>query len=68
MARFWITALLSLMAAGTGGQTSPPAVPSAPPPGYALVWSDEFSVDGRPDATNWTYESGFVTPGAASDL
>src|ERR1035438_5754186 len=28
--------------------------------GYELVWSDEFNKDGEPDASNWTYESGFV--------
>ena len=27
---------------------------------WQLVWSDEFSQDGRPDPHNWTYESGFV--------
>lgn len=26
----------------------------------ALVWSDEFDVDGRPDSTRWGYEYGFV--------
>ncbi len=26
---------------------------------YALVWADEFATDGRPDTTNWTYETGF---------
>ena len=31
-----------------------------PPPGMKLVWSDEFSVDGRPDPKNWTYETGYV--------
>lgn len=31
----------------------------SPPPGYALVWQDEFNVDGRPDPTKWTYEEGF---------
>ena len=25
-----------------------------------LVWSDEFNTDGRPDPSNWTYETGFV--------
>jgi len=25
-----------------------------------LVWSDEFSEDGRPDSKNWTFENGFV--------
>ncbi|VGO15458.1 Beta-glucanase [Pontiella desulfatans] len=28
------------------------------PGGYALVWADEFNVDGRPDPANWTYEHG----------
>lgn len=30
------------------------------PPGYRLVWADEFNVDGRPDPKNWTNEIGFV--------
>lgn len=41
-------------------QPAPLPVPASPPAGYALVWSDEFNVDGPPDATNWTFESGFV--------
>ncbi|MEJ5995672.1 glycoside hydrolase family 16 protein [Pedobacter sp. Du54] len=28
--------------------------------GYDLVWADEFTKDGIPDAKNWTYEKGFV--------
>lgn len=28
--------------------------------GYRLVWSDEFTTDGRPDTTSWGYEHGFV--------
>lgn len=28
------------------------------PNGYQLVWSDEFDVDGLPDATHWGYETG----------
>ena len=27
---------------------------------WRLVWSDEFSRDGRPDSTVWNYERGFV--------
>ena len=27
---------------------------------YELVWADEFNETGRPDAANWTYETGFV--------
>lgn len=30
------------------------------PPGYKLVWSDEFNRDGAPDSANWSYEQGFV--------
>jgi beta-glucanase (GH16 family) len=28
------------------------------PAGYALVWSDEFSADGLPDASKWAYDTG----------
>ncbi|MDH7463142.1 glycoside hydrolase family 16 protein [Chitinophagaceae bacterium 26-R-25] len=28
--------------------------------GYALVWSDEFSKNGKPDTSKWSYEHGFV--------
>lgn len=27
---------------------------------YQLVWSDEFSKDGKPDSLKWNYEKGFV--------
>lgn len=29
-------------------------------PDWQLVWADEFNIPGRPDAKNWTYETGFV--------
>lgn len=29
-------------------------------PGYRLAWHDEFNNTGKPDSTNWTYETGFV--------
>ena len=28
--------------------------------GYRLIWNDEFNKNGSPDATNWTFEKGFV--------
>ncbi len=28
--------------------------------GYQLIWNDEFNKNGSPDATNWTFEKGFV--------
>jgi len=31
-----------------------------PPPGYKLVWSDEFNYHGLPDPSKWGYEEGFV--------
>ncbi len=34
--------------------------PVAKPMDLELVWADEFSKDGWPDPTNWTYERGFV--------
>jgi beta-glucanase (GH16 family) len=50
-------------------QGDAPAVDTAPanpgdsgvnvPDGYKLVWSDEFDVDGTPNAKNWNYEKGF---------
>jgi len=34
----------------------------APPPGYTLVWSDDFSTepDGLPDPAKWSFEEGFL--------
>jgi beta-glucanase (GH16 family) len=42
-------------AAGSGGSGG-----IAVPPGYTLVWSDEFDVDGAPSSANWGYEHGLV--------
>ena len=36
------------------------AVPRAAAQQWQLVWSDEFTVEGRPDASTWSYERGFV--------
>ncbi len=41
----------------TGGQGGMAGV--AVPPGYRLVWSDEFNVDGAPNPANWRFEQGF---------
>jgi len=30
------------------------------PDAWKLVWSDEFDLEGRPDPSKWTYETGFV--------
>jgi beta-glucanase (GH16 family) len=42
---------------------APPQTQTAPvvaPPGWKLVWSDEFDKDGPPDPRNWTFETGFM--------
>lgn len=38
--------------------TSEEAAPAAAERKWALVWADEFEVDGLPDPTRWTYEVG----------
>lgn len=30
---------------------------SAAPPGYDLVWADEFDAAGLPDSTRWAYDT-----------
>jgi len=52
---------------GTGGHANVDAATDGPPPvevtdggAWMLVWSDEFDVDGAPNAANWGYEKGFV--------
>jgi beta-glucanase (GH16 family) len=49
-------------AAGSNGALQTLPSTGRPPnyPGYSLVWADEFGGDGQPDATRWTYETGFV--------
>lgn len=43
--------------------TTPPQIITTPdirieaPSGYALVWSDEFDVDGLPNPAKWTYDT-----------
>ena len=46
-------------ASGDKSAAADPFAPK-PPEGMELVWSDEFSVNGRPDPKNWTYETGYV--------
>ena len=66
-----MTLLLALLAGCGGGGSSvpepapaPPPTAPAPPPeavglptGYRLVWSDEFEVDGLPNAARWGYDT-----------
>ncbi len=47
--------------AGNGGVAGAAGASTVPvPPGYKLVWHEEFDTDGKPDPANWNYENGFV--------
>jgi beta-glucanase (GH16 family) len=37
--------------------------PLAPPPGYILVWSDEFDEAGPPDGTKWSFDTEYNAAG-----
>jgi beta-glucanase (GH16 family) len=59
--RRMLKGVLAGAAAGVQGLFARPAAKvGEPPPGYKLVWHDEFDADGRPNPANWTYEHGFV--------
>ena len=46
------------LAVAGGLQAAPASVPMAVPAGYTLAWSDDFSGEGGPDATKWSYDTG----------
>ncbi len=58
MKRFFLSALAigAVVLAMTG--CSDRKVKSGVPEGMNLVWNDEFDVDGKPDASKWTYSLG----------
>ena len=78
----WPALLLLTSACGGGNSaatSTPPAPPVAAgpgnaaisepgglPAGYSLVWSDEFDVDGLPDAAKWDYDTALNTAGWAN--
>ncbi len=49
----------------TNTPTVTPTPITVPPPGYSLVWSDEFdgAIGSAPNASNWTYDIGNGTNG-----
>ncbi|OYU45078.1 MAG: glycoside hydrolase [Burkholderiales bacterium PBB4] len=66
----WLSLLTLSACGGAGGSTAATPQPIAPvaqtataatlaiPADHVLVWSDEFSSDGLPDATKWVHETG----------
>jgi beta-glucanase (GH16 family) len=57
---FTLTSFFTFLFCGCHIYRDPPPPPPASPPGYALVWSDEFNgPDGSaPDSSKWTYDLG----------
>lgn len=62
MNRACLPALFGLLATLEGptamAQTPETYAPSTVPPGYRLVWADEFDTDGLPDPTRWAFDTG----------
>jgi len=69
----WVAAMTLAACGGAGGgetapaptatvpPTTPPVVVAAPivlPSDYKLVWADEFTAAGLPDASKWAYDTG----------
>ncbi len=49
---------VNVIAKSTGGQTISKSIEVAVTVIQSLVWSDEFNIDGAPDATKWGYDIG----------
>jgi beta-glucanase (GH16 family) len=61
-----LLAAVALGACGSGGAdqaAAPAAQLLAPPPGYSLVWADEFDRPGLPDPAKWVYDTGMNKQG-----
>ena len=65
MARTWwlASALAALAHVAAAADAPPPAESLKPPPGWQLVWSDEFDVDGLPDPKKWGNDTLFNKAG-----
>jgi beta-glucanase (GH16 family) len=55
-----VCVLLGVATYGAMFTSASAADPASPPPGYKLVWSDEFDYQGLPDPAKWDYEEGYV--------
>ena len=56
-----LSAALAASPAANGAEAADDdgAGPLPAPPGFRLVWADEFDKDGPPDPASWTFEHGF---------
>ena len=63
MRRLLTASLASLAGAAAAANAPPPPETLKLPPGWQLVWSDEFDVDGLPDPKKWGYDTTFNQKG-----
>ncbi|MFN3387916.1 MAG: family 16 glycosylhydrolase [Allosphingosinicella sp.] len=56
---FAAAAFLLAACATAEAPPAPDTAALAPPPGYSLVWADEFDRDGLPDPARWAYDTTF---------
>jgi beta-glucanase (GH16 family) len=58
--RIFLLGLVFLQSCAISNQGNNKIVVDYSAEGYQLVWADEFTQPGTPNAKNWTYEKGFV--------
>ena len=63
MRRLLTASLATLAGAAAAANAPTPPETLKPPPGWQLVWSDEFDVDGLPDPKKWGYDTTFNQKG-----
>ena len=63
MHRLLATLLVGLSGVAAAADAPPPPETLKPPPGWQMVWSDEFDVDGLPDPKKWAYDTAFNQKG-----
>ena len=63
MRRLLASSLAALAGAASAADAPPPPETLKPPPGWQLVWSDEFDVDGPPDPKKWSFDTAFNQKG-----
>jgi len=58
-----LASLAALCGLASAADAPPPPESLAPPPGWQLVWSDEFDIDGLPDPKKWGNDTAFNQKG-----
>ena len=63
MRRLLATLLVGLSGVVAAADAPPPPETLKPPPGWQMVWNDEFDVDGLPDPKKWANDTVFNKQG-----